>query len=327
MAFNSYYLIYVLFSAALLYHWRKKTESPQEKKQAQIIITAVLVSVVLIFINETLLPLLGVDMIPKVPSLLTLLWAWGMWYAISKYRLLDLSPALTGEIVLEELLRKLLQTLSETSNAQRVVIILSQEDDLLIQGEAHKTYESQKVLHNIPLQESSSLPHILLQQIQSTCQPLLLDDVVRGAFGDDPYLCQNPPSFLLIIPLLSQGLLQGLFYMESHLTNTFTLEQAEAVDQMGSQIVVSLENASLFANLQKSHDQLSKWNQMLEETVAERTMAIKNLLNHAGQGFPLEEICWWMKSTAWNVRGYLTRCQLGKRSPNSSFQRRERSSS
>jgi len=39
------------------------------------------------------------------------------------------------------------------------------------------------------------------------------------------------------------------------------------------------------AALQKAHDQLAEWNRSLESRVAERTAAVRNLLDNAGQGF------------------------------------------
>lgn len=287
IGFTSYYLIFVLTSAAVLYSWRRKTESPREKQQAKIIIFAVLCSVLLTFINETLLPAMDIHTIPKIPSLFTLIWALGMWYAITKYRLMDLSKAFTGEIILEELLEKLLQTTIENSGARRVVILLEEDGELLIQGEVTANPGIQKVLHNIPLEESSSLPFTLVRQVEASKERLIIDDLQKEeVFLDDPYLSQKRPSSLILQPLLYRGSLKGILYLENDQTPyVFTPERLEAIERIISQVVLSLENASLYANLQRSHDRLSEWNTMLEETIEERTMALRNLMDNAGQGF------------------------------------------
>ncbi len=287
LAFTAYYLLYVLFSAAVLYRWKEKTDSPREKQQAKIIIIAVLLSVVLTFFNETLLPGMGIDLFPKIPSFLTLIWAYGMWYAINRYRLMKASPALTGEIVLEELLSKLLQTVMENSGAQRVVIIIQQEKQMLIQGEAYAGIESSKVLHNIPLEESNSLPLTVLDQVIKNRKNLLLDDIRQEhAFSADPYLLGGEHRSLLVIPLLTRGILKGLIYLENNqTTHAFTPERVQGLNVLTSEIVISLQNATLFASLQESYDRMSEWNQLLEQTVQERTNAVRNLLNNAGQGF------------------------------------------
>lgn len=287
IGFTLYYLIFVLSSTVVLYKWRKKTESPREKKQAQIIIVAVLCSVILTFINETLLPLMGIHSIPRIPSFFILIWALGMWYAITKYRLMDLSHSFTGEIVLEELLEKLLKTILENSGAKRVVILLEEDGEMLIQGEVDTSIERCKVLHHIPLKESSALPCTLLKEAESTSHRLLIDDALKEEASTlDPYIQKHRPRSILLWPLLSRGELMGLLYLENNTTPyTFTPERVEILQRITSQVIVSLENATLFSSLQRSHDRLSHWNQRLEETVKERTTAIKILLDNAGQGF------------------------------------------
>ncbi|WP_371377934.1 ATP-binding protein [Sporomusa aerivorans] len=60
-------------------------------------------------------------------------------------------------------------------------------------------------------------------------------------------------------------------------------------DEMGSltQAINGTLDAlqKMYEEVQESHDQLSVWNQKLEQTVTERTAALRNLLDHAGQGF------------------------------------------
>ena len=49
---------------------------------------------------------------------------------------------------------------------------------------------------------------------------------------------------------------------------------------------INLEKVEAQAKeLQKSRDEIADWNRVLEKTVAQRTLAITNLLNNAGQGF------------------------------------------
>lgn len=287
ISFTLYYVLFVLVATAALYRWKINTDSPREKKQAQIIILAVLCSIVLTFINETLLPLMGIDIFPKIPSFLTIIWALGMWYAITKYRLMDLSPSFTGELVLEDLLRKLLETTLENAGAKRVVIILKQDGEMLIQGEAYASIESYKVLHHIPLEESTSLPLSLFKHVGSTSKLLLIGDALNDeTYRKDPYIQRHKPRSIVTLPLLTRGELLGFFYLENNTTAyAFTPERIEMVNRIASQVVVSLENAALFSSLQRSHDRLSKWNLMLEERVKERTLAIRNLLDNAGQGF------------------------------------------
>ncbi|MHC1746577.1 MAG: ATP-binding protein [Negativicutes bacterium] len=60
-------------------------------------------------------------------------------------------------------------------------------------------------------------------------------------------------------------------------------------DEMGS-LTYAINNTldslqNMYDEVQRSHYQLEVWNQQLELKVAERTTALRNLLDHAGQGF------------------------------------------
>jgi len=60
-------------------------------------------------------------------------------------------------------------------------------------------------------------------------------------------------------------------------------------DEMGS-LTQSINNTldslqNTMEEVQSSHDKLEAWNQQLESKIAERTASLRNLLDHAGQGF------------------------------------------
>lgn len=185
-------------------------------------------------------------------------------------------------------LSKLLRAALDNSGAERAVIILEQEGRMLIQGEALAEEATSKVLHSIPLAESHNLPlSVLHHVVAATREHLLLDEPLKEpAFAADPYLQRVELRSLLILPLLLRGALKGLIYLENRQAgHVFTPERVEALQVLSSQVSVSLDNAVRFASLQESHDRLSEWNRLLEQTVQERTTALRNLLDNAGQGF------------------------------------------
>ncbi len=112
-AFNAYYLGFVLLAVFFLVKWRNRSASRRQKKQANIVIITVLTTVALTFLNETMLPFWGITRFPKIPSFLTLIWAFGMWYAISRYRLMELTPALASDEILDNIQDMLLLTDSQ----------------------------------------------------------------------------------------------------------------------------------------------------------------------------------------------------------------------
>ncbi len=98
-AFASYYVLCLIATVVVVLHWGKKSPFQREKNQARIVAYCTLGGTLLSFANETLLPVLGSN-VPKIPAVLFLVWAVGMWYTISKYGLMTLTSAMAAEEIL-----------------------------------------------------------------------------------------------------------------------------------------------------------------------------------------------------------------------------------
>jgi two-component system sensor histidine kinase ChiS len=80
---------------------------------------------------------------------------------------------------------------------------------------------------------------------------LVLKDAVReGKFINERYIVENKPKSILCTPLINQGKLIGILYLENNLTEgAFTSERLEVLNLLSSQAAISIENASLYTNL------------------------------------------------------------------------------
>ncbi|MEG3918749.1 GAF domain-containing sensor histidine kinase, partial [Microcoleus sp. T3_A4] len=94
----------------------------------------------------------------------------------------------------------------------------------------------------------------------------------EGQFTRDPYIAATQPKSILCTPLLHQGKLTGLLYLENNLTEgAFTTDRLELLKLLSAQIAISIENAQLYKNLQE-------FNQNLEQLVSDRTQQLSNTL-------------------------------------------------
>jgi PAS domain S-box-containing protein len=67
------------------------------------------------------------------------------------------------------------------------------------------------------------------------------------------YIIQNEPRSILCAPLINQGKLAGILYLENNLTTgAFTPDRLEVLNLLSSQAAISIENARLYANLAQS---------------------------------------------------------------------------
>jgi PAS domain S-box-containing protein len=157
------------------------------------------------------------------------------------------AQAISGEIELGRLLEKLMRLVIENAGAQRGALLLEGEDRLIVEAEA----ERQAEIKVRPLAEESNLPQTLINYVARTGERVILNNATReGRFTGDPYIVAQRPQSVLCLPLLNQGKLSGLLYLENRLTSgVFTPARIELLQLLSVQAAISLENARLYTGL------------------------------------------------------------------------------
>jgi predicted ATPase/serine phosphatase RsbU (regulator of sigma subunit)/tRNA A-37 threonylcarbamoyl transferase component Bud32 len=185
--------------------------------------------------------------------------------------LLKASQALSGEIVMDKLLQKLMHFVIENAGAQRGVLILKEQDDYVIEAEC-TIEQDQEVMKQqlIILDETANLAIMIVRYVVRSKETVLLGNALKDPrFISDAYLQQAQVKSLLCVPLLDKGVLSGLLYLENNIANNaFTPDRVEILQILSAEIAISLENARLYR-------QLAQYNQTLEETVKERVADLR----------------------------------------------------
>ncbi len=173
--------------------------------------------------------------------------------AIDFAAILKASQALSSEIQLEKLVATLLQVVMESSGATKAALLISQDDSLTVEAIAMLT-DAGMTLLSVPLSDSDLLPLKLIHYVKRSLSTIVLDDATtQTEFAADPYLAQHQPRSLLCTPIVNQGKLIGLLYLENPLTvAAFTSDRLEVIHLLCTQAAISLENARLYSNLQAS---------------------------------------------------------------------------
>jgi len=101
---------------------------------------------------------------------------------------------------------------------------------------------------------------------------LLQDKPLPLPWSTDPYLTQHQPESILGLPILYQGQLVALVYLENSLTRgAFTADRLQVLNLLSTQIAISLQNALLYERLEQAKVQLERYNRTLEDRVQHRT--------------------------------------------------------
>jgi signal transduction histidine kinase len=166
---------------------------------------------------------------------------------------LKISQAVSGEIVLENLIDTLLRTAIEHAGAERGLLILPRGAELRIQAEATTGGSSVTLeLRDAPI-ASAELPEAIIQYAARTKESVILDDAsARGSFSNDDYIRRAHARSILCLPLVKQGRLIAVLYLENNLAaNVFTPARIAVLNVLVSAAAISLENSRLYRDLQE----------------------------------------------------------------------------
>jgi PAS domain S-box-containing protein len=163
------------------------------------------------------------------------------------------SQALSSEIVLPKLIERLMTIALENAGADRGLLILPAEDDHLIQAEAQATGDQVDVVLCQKPVSATTCPESLVRYVIRTRENVILDDASRpNLFSDGNHPRGRPAKSVLCLPLIKQGRLTGLLYLENTLTpHVFTPDRIAVLELLAAQAAISLENTRLYSDLQE----------------------------------------------------------------------------
>lgn len=178
---------------------------------------------------------------------------------------LQASQAIASEIALDKLLATLARILVRTAGAQIGHLILDVNGQFAIESTCNAEAQTEEVLQSRPIHDC--VPQTLINYVSRTQESVVLERASEtGNFTQDPYVRSKQPQSVLCTPLLNQGQLSGILYLENNLTaGAFTPDRLEVLQLLSSQAAIAIDQARLYANL--------------EQKVAERTQKLSDALD------------------------------------------------
>jgi predicted ATPase/transcriptional regulator with GAF, ATPase, and Fis domain len=170
------------------------------------------------------------------------------------------SQALSSEIVLPKLIEKLVRIAVEHAGAERGLLILLRGNEPRVEAEASAGHGKIEVAVREAAVTAFDLPHSALHYVIRTRERVVLDDASGGSlYSEDEYVRKKRPRSVLCLPIIKQAKLVGALYLENNLTPcAFTSDRVAVLELLASQAAISLENASLYSDLQRSEGFLAQ---------------------------------------------------------------------
>jgi predicted ATPase/signal transduction histidine kinase len=173
-----------------------------------------------------------------------------IYEALDFATILKASQTLSSEIQLEKLLAALMCVVMENAGAKKAVLLLLKDGNVAI--EAVASLNQDVISISVPLSGSDEVPAAVVNYVKRTWKTVVLDNAaVQNDFIAEPYFMQEKPKSVLCAPMLNQGKLIGLLYLENNLTmGAFTHDRTEVIQLLCAQAAISLENARLYQQSQ-----------------------------------------------------------------------------
>ncbi|BAY16469.1 two-component hybrid sensor and regulator [Anabaenopsis circularis NIES-21] len=192
---------------------------------------------------------------------------------------LKAAQAISSSLKLDELIANLIQIIIENSGAKKAILLLSQNQTwqvqaigLMEQGKLHTILEPQ-LIDTCP-----DIPKKMINYVINTQETLVIDNCqtdIPGVIGE--YMLQHQPPSVLCTPIVNQGYLVGILYLENKLTSgVFTRDRLNIIHLLSSQAAISLENARLYQQAGQALQDLQQ--AQLQIVQSEKMSALGNLV-------------------------------------------------
>jgi PAS domain S-box-containing protein len=198
---------------------------------------------------------------------------------------IKVSQAISGEIVLNKLINKLMRIALEQAGAERGLLILARGNEQRIEAEASSDSDKVTVHFRRSLVAPSELPESLLRHVIRTQESVTLHDALtENLFSEDEYIQRKRPRSVFCLPLIKQRKLMGVLYLENNLApGVFTPNRLATLELIASQAAISLEQARLYAEIRRTNEDLQteiSERRRAEEALKKSEQQLADILDH-----------------------------------------------
>jgi len=171
--------------------------------------------------------------------------------------IIQMSQALSEEIVFQNLVDKLMKTAIAHACAKKGILIIQTNNEWIIEAEMNPDQFSEVQMYSEPVTLSKNLSLAIVNYVIRTYEAIVLADASNDIrFMHDPYISLQEPLSVMCIPIIRKKGLTGMLYLENNLTSgIFTQKHVATLELLAAQAAVSIENARLYEALKISENQ------------------------------------------------------------------------
>ena len=216
---------------------------------------------------------------------------------------IKVSQAVSGEMVLETLIDRIMRAAIEHAGAERGLLILPRGDELQMEAEVTTSGNDVSVHQSNASVARAVLPESIVRYVMRTREDVIVEDASSpNPFSADPYIIQRHPRSILTLPLINQGKLVSILYLENNLSpHVFSPDRITVLKVLASQAAISLENTRLYRDLENRERRIRRlvdanilgifiWN--LEGAIVEANEAFLHMLKYGRDDVASGRVRW-----------------------------------
>ncbi len=160
--------------------------------------------------------------------------------------------AIAHTIKLEDMMNNILLTIAQNTSAEKVVLILLEEDEFSIKGIYSTGGVDNSESLPIPYKNSKIIPQKFIDFTFLKKKPVISDDLSKDSrFLDDSYVIENSPLSALCFPLVKSEILSGAIYLENNLSTSVFTEKLMVLEILSGEIIPMLEVANSYKSIER----------------------------------------------------------------------------
>ncbi|MEB3218004.1 MAG: AAA family ATPase, partial [Nostocales cyanobacterium 94392] len=218
--------------------------------------------------------------------------------------LLKAAQAISSSIELEPLLISLTKIILENSGAKKSVLILPQQNIWEVRAITFINHQTQieTILESQLLEICQDIPIKIINYVKNTQQKIVVDNCQTDTPGIiSEYMLTHQPKSVFCTPIINQGHLVGILYLENQLVaGVFTSDRIKVIEMLSAQAGISLENARLYQESQEKA-------QLLQQSLQQQK-TLFNVVNQIRESLDLNAI---FIAVTQNIRQILNASRVG----------------
>lgn len=140
----------------------------------------------------------------------------------------------------------------ENAGAEKGYFIRVDHGKLLMEAGVAVSEREVEILNGIPL-DGTRVAASIIQYVARTADSVVLNEAYSDdRFANDLYVIKEQPKSVLCTPVIHQGKMIGIIYLENNLAGgIFTPQRLGMLNMLAAQAAISIENSMLYANLEQ----------------------------------------------------------------------------